>query len=395
MFPDSVAMLAPRDRRGTTAKSASARPVLKGAIMNYLALRTGLALLAVFSATGCALAGERVSGVCPAGETCSDQAPDGLFFLGAARADSFGGGVEITAVGGTQTIKVLFGSNTDSPSFDKPFDAVTSNEKVATVASVTAPSVVLSGASAGTASLRLLESKTTKLLDRVDVKVAAIDKVTVFPKELFLIAADDGTPWALLAGAKAPMVVQLKAANGDRLVDEKLTLKAASGAAAAQAWDQFEITAPDTGDASFTVEAGKGSFTAKASVVAAIDAIETSKFLSQLGADGALEASQDQLLCFVGKSAGVTTAGAAWKFSGSATITITPQDPGVQGQSSCVQLKGTAVGPAKLTVEASGVSRVIDLNFVKKASKGARWAQPAFTARPLPAASAGERAGED
>jgi hypothetical protein len=388
-------MLAPCGRGGGIEKTASARPVLKGATMNYLALKTGLALLAVVSATGCALAGERVGGVCPAGETCSDQAPDGLFFLGASRADSFGGGVEITAAGGTQTIKVLLGSNTDSPSFDKAFDAATSDAKVATIGSITPPNVVLDGASAGTTSLRLLESGTTKLLDRVDVKVAAIDKVTVFPKELFLVATDDGTPWALLAGSKASMVVQLRSAGGDRLVDEKLTLKPATGAAASQAWDQFEITAPDAGDASFTVDAGKGSFTAKAAVVAAIDAIESSKVLNQLGADGSLPASDGQLLCFLGKSGGVTTAGLTWKFSGSETITITPQDSGVQDQSSCVQLQGTAVGPAKLTVEASGFTKVVDINFVKKASKSARWAQPAFATRPLPAASAGERAGED
>lgn len=387
-------MLAPLDRGDEVENTASARCVLKGTAMNYDALRTGLALLAVFAATGCALSGERVGGVCPAGETCSDQAPDGLFFLGAARADSFGGGVEITAAGGTQTIKVLLGSNTSSPTFDRAFDAVTSDDKVAKISSITPPNVVVSGGSAGTTSLRLLEAGTPKLLDRVNINVGSIDKVTVFPRELFLVASDDGTPWALLSGARAPMVVQLKAANGDRLVDEKLSLKAATGNVTAKAWDLFEITAPDSGDASFTVEAGEGAFTAKAPVVAAIDAIESSKLLNQLDADGALEATRYHLLCFVAKSAGVTTAGATWKFSGTATIAITPGDPSSEGESSCVQLEGTQVGPAKLTVEASGISKVIEINFVKKTSRTARGSHAGSATRGVGAASAGERAGD-
>ena len=387
-------MLAPRHRGREAEDAASARCVLKGAAMNHDALRTGLALLAVFAAAGCALEGERVGGVCPAGETCSDQAPDGLFFLGAARADSFGGGVAVTAAGGTQTIKVLLGNNTSSPAFDRAFDAVTSDDKVAKISSITPPSVVVSGESAGTTSLRLLEAGTPRLLDRVSINVGSIDQVTVFPRELFLVAADDGTPWALLSGARAPMVVQLKAANGERLVDEKLSLTAATGTVTAKAWDLFEITAPDSGDASFTVEAGKGSFTAKAPVVATIDAIESSKLLNQLGADGTLEASQEHLLCFVSKSAGVTTAGATWKFSGTETIAITPGDPSIEGESSCVQLKGTQVGPAKLTVEASGKTQVIEINFVKPTNQSGRAIHAGSAARLLGAASAGERAGD-
>ena len=386
-------MLAPRDSRGVFGDLASARRVLKGAAMNHLASRTALALLAVFAATGCALAGDRVGGVCPAGETCSNQSPDGLFFLGASMADSFGGGVAITAAGGSQTIKVLLGSNTDSPPFKDTFDASTSDVTVAAIGSIAPPNVTVSGKADGTTSLRLLESGTTKLLDRVDIQVATISKVTLFPRELFLVAADDGTPWAVLAGAKAPMIVQLAAENKDRLVDEKLTFAPATGSATQQAWDVFEITAGDVGEASFTVKAGQASFTPKATIVAKIDGIEGSKLLNQLGADGTIEASQDQALCFVGKSGAARTVGAQWTFTGSDTITITPQAGDPKGMSSCVRLKGTAVGPAKLTVEASGFTKVVDINFVKKTSRSARGASPRDAARPAAAATAGERAG--
>jgi hypothetical protein len=391
--PDRVAMLARGDRRGIAAKLGAARRVLKGATMNYLASRTALALFAVFSATGCALAGDRVGGVCPIGETCSNQAPEGLFFLGASTADSFGGGVAITAAGGSQTIKVLLGSNTDSPAFKDTFDASTSDVTVAAIGSIAPPNVVVSGKSDGTTSLRLLESGTTKLLDRVDIQVATIAKVTLFPRELFLVAPDDGTPWALLSGAKIPMIVQLSAESKERLIDEKLTLTPATGEATQQAWDVFEITAGDAGEASFTVKAGQASFTPKATIVATIDGIDRSQFLNQLGADGSLEASQDQILCFEGKSKGVLTIGAKWKFTGSETIAITSQSPDATGMSSCVQLKGTAVGPAKLTVEASGFTKVVDINFTKKTSRSARGASSLAATRYLAPAAAGERAG--
>lgn len=386
-------MLAPRAPRRFVGKLVSARRVLKGAAMNTLASRTALAIFAVFSASGCALAGDRVGGVCPTGETCSAQAPDGLFFLGASTADSFGGGVPVTAAGGTQTIKVRLGSNTDSAPFSDTFDASTSDATVAAIGSIAPPNVVLSGKSDGTTSLRLLESGTTKLLDRVDIRVASVAKVTLFPRDLFLVAADDGTPWALLAGSTPSMIVQLAAANKDRLVDEKLTFTPASGSATKQAWDLFEITAGAAGKASFTVAAGKGSFMAKTTIVAAIDAIDGSKFLNQLGADGKLVASEDQTVCFVARSGGVVTAGAEWKFTGSSTIAITPPPKDSVPMGSCLQLKGTAVGPAKLTVEASGFTRVVDIDFVKKTSRSARGATPLDAARPVGAATGGERAG--
>jgi hypothetical protein len=382
-----------RDRRRGIDDSAAARRVLNDLAMNTFASRTAFALVSIFAASGCALAGDRVGGVCPTGEVCSAEAPNGLFFLGARRSDSFGGGVEITAVGGTQTIKVLEDSNTDSPAFDRAFDASTSDVTVAAISAVAPPNVTISGEADGTTSLRLLESGTDKLLDRVDVHVAAIDSVAAFPQELFLVASDDGTPWALLSGGKASLVVQLKSKGGDRLVDEELTMTSDFGKATSQAWDLFEITAPTSGDASYTVTAGKGSFPVKASVVAAVDKIESSKVLNELGADGQLEAMKDQLLCFIGTSGSARVAGAEWKFTGSSSITITPVDATVSSQTSCVQIKGTAVGPAKLTVEASGFSRVVDINFVKKAARGAHGTDKELATRPFVSASAGERAG--
>jgi hypothetical protein len=253
--------------------------------------------------------------------------------------------------------------------------------------------VVLSGKSDGSTSLRLLESGTTKLLDRVDIQVATLANVMLFPRELFLVASDDGTPWALLAGSKAALIVQLWAENKVRIVDEALTLTPASGSATRQAWDVFEVTAGDAPDASFTVKAGQASFTPKAAIVSKIDGIDSSKFLGQLGADASLEASTDQILCFVGKSGDVLTVGAEWKFTGSETIAITPPSPDTMGMSSCVQLKGTAVGPAKLTVEASGFTKVVDIDFTKKTSRSARGASSLAATRYLAPAAAGERAG--
>lgn len=388
-------MLTPLDLRGETVNQVSARPVLSGVVMTTLASRTALAFVAVVSAGGCALPGVRAEGGCPIGEVCSDQTPDGLFFQGTAPGDGFAIGVTTTAKGGTQTIQVLLGNTEGSLPLDQAFDAATSNVTVASISSVEPPNVIVRGESAGTSSLRLLESGTNKLLDQLSIQVAEIDKVTLFPKESFLFSQDDGSPWALLSGAKVPLVVQLKAKNGDRLIDETLTLTPASGAVTPKSWDVFEITAPATGDASFSIQAGKSPFTVKAPVVAAIDDIILSRFQAEISEDNKLGVSTDHLVCFLGKSAGLTTLGATWTFTGTPTITFSEQDADTKlWPGNCTALKGTAVGPAKLTVTASGVSKSFDINFVKMMARKIQGAERDVATHQLSATSAaGERAG--
>ena len=364
--------------------------------MNNITSRSALALLAIFSTTGCALQGERAGtliGACPTGEICSDQAPKGLLFWGAKTSDSLGGDVAITAKGGTQTINVSLNSG-DADPFSQAFDADTSDINVAAISAVAPPTVVVSGESDGTSLLRLLEPGTDKLLDRVSIQVATIDKVTLFPDQLYQIE-EKNAPWALFSGTTTPIIVRLAAKNGDRLIDESIALTPAFGSAAPLAWDLFGVTAPTSGDASFTINAGNGSFTAKIPVVAAIDEIMYSTLLGNFFEEDKLDVSTGRLLCFVGRSSGVATVGAKWTFTGSSTLQIEPKNSLLPGLDSCANVTGTAIGPATLTVDASSFTRTFNLNFAKKMAKSAHGKPLLDATHHLTPAIAGERAGND
>ncbi|MEO5726340.1 MAG: hypothetical protein ABI134_27075, partial [Byssovorax sp.] len=206
-----------------------------------LASRTALAFLAVFSATGCVVGGQRAKGggACPAGETCSDQTPSGLNFLGATTTDSFGGAIGVTAVGGTQVLTVL-----DGPA---SFDVTSSDFAVVSISSVSPPNIIVTGGSTGSALVRVDQSATNNLLDQVSVDVAKLDKATLLPSELSVIEPQN-TTWALLAGGTAPLMVRLEAANGERLVDESMKLTSPSGFPKREAWDRFAVAAPASGE---------------------------------------------------------------------------------------------------------------------------------------------------
>lgn len=365
--------------------------------MTNLASRTALAFLAVFTAAGCTVAGDRAAdGVCPEGETCSDLTPTGLYFFGEPTTDGLVSGVGVTAKGGTQTITALLGDALDSPPLDTEFDATTSDIKVAAVSAVEPPNVVISGEGAGTSFVRLLEPGTDKLLDRVSVDVAAIDNVTLRPSELYLLEKEEA-PWALLAGGNAPMIVRLSDASGVRLVDDSLTLTSSTGATKRQSWDLFEATAPASGDASFAITAGSAPFTATAKVVAALDDIVSSEVLGVSSTGQTFVLKEKETVCFLGKSGGVTTAGATWSFKGSSNLELTPVDTKENTLThtfrSCITVKGTAVGTATLTVDAGGISKDFTLDVVKEMARSMQRKVGVAAAQPLHTTRAGERAG--
>lgn len=358
--------------------------------MFNLASRTALAFLAVFSATGCVVGGQRANGggVCPAGETCSDQTPSGLNFLGATTTDSFGGTVGVTAVGGTQILTVL-----DGPA---SFDVTSSDFNVVSISAVSPPNIFMTGEAAGSALVRLDESATNDLLDQVSIDVAKLDKVTLLPSELSVIEPEN-TTWALLAGGTAPLMVRLEAANGERLVDESMTLKSPSGFPEREAWDRFAVSAPASGEVTFAITAGSQQFAATAPVVAAVDDIVSSTFVSAFNGDDKVEVLQSELLCFVGTSSGVMVAGATWKFTGSASLEFEPTSMAENMLThtfrSCIVLRATEIGAATLTVDASGFSKTFAINVVKKMAGSAQHKVGVAAVRSLRTRSAGKRAG--
>jgi hypothetical protein len=339
---------------------------------------TAFLFLTSVSLSGCTLAGDRAaSGLCPIGKTCSSEV-SGLFFLGAAFSDNIIiGAVDVppVAVGGTESVTALTGESTDSPPFADGFTADTTDASELSIDAVTPPSVTVHGHDAsGAAQLELFQAGTTTvLLDEVTLSVEAISTVTVFPLELVLPAdfssSTTPTPWVLLAGSTAvPLVVQLAGADGTRIVDESATLTSPSGAATRQAWDLFAVTAPAApGKASFAIQAGGAPFATTASVVQAVDDIQQKILLSSSpGATPQIISSAD--VCYVGQSAGAPVAGVTWTFTPSSNLTV--MSPGL-GAPGCLELVGTADGPATLTVTASGLTKTFDFTVSTKGEKSA------------------------
>jgi hypothetical protein len=328
--------------------------------------RSILVLLAAASVAGCAVPGDlAATGACPTGETCSTEAPHGLFFEGASFSDFAGAsGLPIVAAGGTEGVTALTGSGLDSSPFGGLFTATSSDPGALAIDAVAPPSLQVHGHAPADAVVKLFQAGTTDLLDQVDVQVEAISAATLFPSELVVPESAAPTPttapWALLAGSAAvPLVVRLQGTSADRLVDEATTLTQPAGAPVRQAWDLFAVTAPAApGLSSFTIQAGGASFLVTAPVVATIDDLTLIPLTSspataaQIGANGAD-------LCFLAQSAGAVVVGATWTFTGSSNLELLPGF--TEGSPSCIAAAGTAVGPATLTVAASGFSKTFDL----------------------------------
>lgn len=307
------------------------------------------ASLAALSLTACSLAGSRAkTGQCPTGEVCSDETPNGLFFKGPELGDAvlqLGGSVRATARGGTQTITVVTGSSLSSPTFGDEFDAeIATTNDVMQIASVSPPTVVVSGIHAGKAFLRLLEPGTDLLLERVQLGVDAVATADAFPAELSIVAEE---PYALLAGTDVVLVARLESSAGARLIDESMTFSG-DAIVGRTAWDSFRVHAPSA-EFDVQVTTGDGSpFTHTVPVVGSIDDIE---LVPISGTDLEVQALSSTTACFVARSDGAAVAGATWTFGateGASTEKSLIELPG------CVDVAGLTPGTSTLTVTASG-----------------------------------------
>jgi hypothetical protein len=303
------------------------------------------------------------TGGCPVGLTCSTETPNGLFFVGAAFSDGIVGASDVApiAAGGVEKIEAVTGTNANSPPFGGSFTATSSDPSVLVVDFVTPPSLQARGVATGTSYARLFQPGTSMLLDEVDVKVEPIAKATLVPLELALVLDQaKGTPpapWALLAGAAdpIPLVAQLHAANGDRLVDEEMQIASTAASVTQPAWDLAAATLPaQPGTADFTIQAGGASFAVTAPLVASVDDIESWAGMATM--PPTVTTTSDVSLCFTARSGGVPVAGATWQYNASAGLTV-QMTASATVFGNCVEVQGTAVGPATVTVTASGFTK--------------------------------------
>jgi hypothetical protein len=226
-----------------------------------LGAQMGLLVVALVFSVASGSKGDRATtGVCPEGEVCSPDTPDGLYFKGPGFADGFlNNDVHPTAVGGQQTIDIdPVGLFHDLSSFD----AETTDPALA-VTRVDPPEVVISGVSVGSAYLRIFEPLTGALYDRLTVMTAEVDTIEVEPAVYESSFEDDDLHAPLYWGdAPLPWIARLHSSSNTRLVDENLTFAdaTASGALVTQGytWDLAEVT-PTSGVNAVSVSATSGS----------------------------------------------------------------------------------------------------------------------------------------
>jgi hypothetical protein len=317
--------------------------------------------------------GERAAagGHCPPGETCSDRTPLGLMFAG-AHSFTLADLSEIlpTAIGGRQTIAVHYADEPQEP-YVAGFEARVINSGVIALESADGSSVILRGMAQGNALLRLLEPRTNKLLDRVEITTAPIAQVALLPREFgYGGQKEHDAKWAVLAGSPAELGVLLLDQNNNQIVDEALTVSAHAATITRNAWDVYEVTAVYPDSVSFAVRAGGRQFTAEAQVVTSIDNIvlkspdvpEEKPITLKRGA-------KSEGLCFLAKLGGVTVTGGRWSFQPSETVSIETYEESdwrpwyrkLWTPPSCVLLSGQEAGPATLKVTAGNHQKIFKL----------------------------------
>jgi hypothetical protein len=312
----------------------------------------------------CAGQGERAGGGCPAGELCSPETPDGLFFLGALLGDQPLGRMdpEAVATGGTQTLRLVTGATSSAPPFARDFDAVSSGAALG-VDSFAPPDVTVHGLDAGQAYLRIVDPRNGLLFDRLLVEVRDVSRALVRPRTPSIATHDkdfaerSDLDWVALAGSTFEVLVKLEGPSRQRLVDETMLLGAGDGVFALEreSWDVLEVRA----DAAGVVTLRTGDGVARDVAVAVVDVVEDVVAVPAVGA--ALPAQTQRPgtvnFCFRATHGGRLVAGAEWHFSAPG-FTLTP---GLAP--SCATITGAAGQTGTLEVTASGRLRQFTLTF--------------------------------
>ena len=307
-----------------------------------------LLLLAVFAAAGCAFQGDRArTAMCPPGETCSDLTPDGLAFRGAPLSGFAGSNTLALAVGGWATIEVE-GSGTRAI-LDR-FAATAEPASAFAVSDIRPPRLTLHALGPATGLLRVSDSVTGELFDRVSISAAPIDHVTLQPELLFVLDPryNERAP-VLLRGTRGQLVVRLQAAGDQVLADERMTVSVPSGDTVRQtAWDLAEVSTTNDHTV-LTVQSGASRVDV---TVRAVDRADTIELMTPAATSAPITVDATASLCFAALSGADLVTSLEWRFVGSAGVTVRPGDTaGALMPASCIEVDGVTRGPA--TVEAS------------------------------------------
>lgn len=311
--------------------------------------------------------GDRALGGCPDGEVCSDKTPEGLQFVGTAKAgDLFTSGPGPTAIGGTQEVQIE-----DREGNPLGLSFLADGKPAFSVAHSDANIVTVTGKLAGNSYLRILDPADDTLFDRFLMDAAPLDHVDFVSGDLFEVQTT-GLSLAYLTGERN-ISFGLFDAAGNRLVDTSAVFQVAG--ATNIGWDTVHLSAHVAGTLSTPVTAGGHEQPPLDLVI--VDSIEDIQTINAQS-EVALGVTD---VCVEGLAQGRHVVGIdEW------TMTFAGNDStSVDG---CFQLTTTALGPLTVHMAAAGAEKDIQLTVVRSQGQDA----PRVAKLPHGRETAGERA---
>ncbi|MBK9073210.1 MAG: hypothetical protein IPL79_19755 [Myxococcales bacterium] len=282
---------------------------------------------------GCVSAGDRYANGCPNDEVCSPSTPDGLLFSGPALGDTIlDGTIRPVADGGTSHIEILLPGG---GFFNLPYLASSSGASLV-VTGQDGDEVAIEGAAVGTAWLRITDDANA-LYDRIQIDTAFLAALDILP------ALGESLPnageIALARGEPASIVVGLRSATGERLIDDSLAVIVNGGptTVATAAWDTFTVDAAGE-SASLTFSAGVSDYVVDLPTITALEEI-------LLADEYELSDGYSEVVCFEGRFGIYTVLGVPWE------VSIDGMPP-VAAIGNCISVEAT--GPT-VTLDVTGL----------------------------------------
>ncbi|HEY4056916.1 MAG TPA: hypothetical protein VGM39_09910 [Kofleriaceae bacterium] len=331
-------------------------------------IRFSAALTLSLLAVGCAEPGDRAgaNGACPAGETCSDDTPAGLYFLGTSIVGELDGGPKTTAIGGTQEITVETETTVigDYDPLTLPFIADDDGGLGAKVVNHAGAIVSVQGVATRSNYLRILSASTGELYDRTMIDAAEIKDV-VLTGELFeSIPAYADSVWFI--GEQVVGIALMGDVQGShgpesaRLVDTSMTVTAAGSNRSE--WDTLHFANAQAGTISVHIAAGDAA--PRDLSLEFVDHADAIQLVDSDGVDdtvATVEAGHTGVVCFAATNAGRYIRGATWTFTRDGVTSAS--DFG----HSCISIDATnkVVGDTvALTAATGGKTSTLDVHVV-------------------------------
>jgi hypothetical protein len=362
----------------------------------------GLATLGAASLLSLASAnpegGDRAMNGCPAGETCSPDTPNGLYFKGAYLSDDgrfTEGGPRRIARGGIQTISAFLDAEGNQPFAS--YEALAGGTHIS-ILDHKDNAVRVLGVSPVGDFLRLVDPDTKELYDRKMLEVGDVATLKIVPRELDLTGDkelyDADLPDVVWKSSHADssFTIALLDATGVRLVDETLDVQTGAGfSRTSDFWDGLHQTAAVApGTYAFNVKLGSGdtrqvSLTTvdKADGIVWTQGTQNDAFGRP---EDGLPGGASRRYCFRATNAGVPVMGESFAYEVEGNLSIE------QSTGSCVVVTAASPGSGRLTVRVDDVS--LDFAVPVKTSKRSGGEDGPLEGTPLPAITDAPAAGD-